>query len=169
MSSLRYSIEKCLNFMGKLENTLVTTALFAMVVTVFLQVFFRYVVKASLPFSEELARYLMVWVVYIGASIGAKEGAHIGVEAIVNLFPTSLKKIIVIITGILSVIFCILIIWLGFKVVFYVMQSGQRSPSMEIPMFYAYLAVPVGGILMGIRFIEATVKNFIHFDDQRVE
>jgi len=160
MPTLTRAARSCLNYLGKIESSLVTVILSVMTVTVFMQVFFRYVVKASLPFSEELARYLMVWAVFIGASMGARQGAHIGVEAIANLFPKSLKKFSIILSGSLSVLFCIVITWLGFQVVSFIMQTGQKSPSMEIPMFYAYLAVPVGCMLMGIRFIEATVYRY---------
>ncbi|MBZ4688581.1 MAG: C4-dicarboxylate transporter, DctQ subunit [Clostridia bacterium] len=150
---------KVFDYMDKIEASLVTALLGGMTVVVFLQVFFRFVIKGSLPWSEELARYFMVWAVFIGASIGAREGAHIGVEAVVNFLPASLKKGATLIAGLLSVVFSILIMFLSFKVIAVLIKTGQKSPAMEIPMYWAYLAIPTGCILMGVRFFQATLEK----------
>jgi len=147
-------------WLDKLEKAAVTTLLSAMTIVVFLQVFFRFVIKGSLPWSEELSRYLMVWAVFIGASMGAKVGAHIGVGAFVSLFPKEIRRAAIIFSGLLSVLFCLIILVLSVKVVISIKLAGQISPAMEIPMYWAYLAVPVGMLLMGIRFIQATVCKF---------
>lgn len=147
-------------WLDKFEKTMVTVLLSTMTVVVFLQVFFRFVIKGSLPWSEELARYLMVWAVFIGASMGAKVGAHIGVEAFVSFFPKKLRMAAIVLSGFLSVLFCLIILILSSKVVLSIKAAGQLSPAMEIPMYWAYLSVPVGMILMGMRFIQATVSKF---------
>ncbi|GAW93783.1 TRAP transporter small permease [Calderihabitans maritimus] len=150
---------KFLYWLDKFEEGAVTILLGAMTVVVFLQVFFRFVIKGSLPWSEELARYLMVWAVFIGASIGAKEGAHIGVEAFVAFLPAKLRRVALVLAGAFSLLFCIIIAYLSFKVVGFLMKSGQLSPAMQIPIFWAYLAIPVGSILMAIRFVQATAAK----------
>lgn len=151
---------KLLSFLDKLQTGIVVVALGGMIVVVGLQVFFRFVVKGSLPWSEELARYFMVWAVFIGASLGAKEGAHIGVEAFVRLLPKPLYKVACILAGIISIVFCIVVTFLSVKVVNNIYLSGQLSPAMEIPMYWAYLAMPVGMILMAISFLQAVVEKF---------
>ncbi len=150
---------KVFGILDRVEAGLVTVLLGGMTVVVFLQVFFRFVVRGSLPWSEELARYLMVWAVFIGASIGAREGAHIGVQAVVNFLPASLKRAAILISGLLSVAFSLIIMVLAFKVVAVLMKTGQKSPAMEIPMYWAYMAVPVGCTLMGIRFFQAMLEK----------
>ncbi len=139
------------------EKTAVTALLGTMIAVVFLQVIFRFVIKGSLPWSEELARYVMVWAVFIGASMGAKSGAHIGVEAFVKVLPEGWKKPLVIVSAAFSVLFCGVVFALSAKVVINIFTSGQVSPAMEIPMYWAYAAVPVGILLMGVRFVEAAV------------
>jgi len=139
------------------EKTAVTALLGTMILVVFLQVIFRFVLKGSLPWSEELARYVMVWAVFIGASMGAKSGAHIGVGALVKLFPRGWRKSLVVVSASFSVVFCAVVFYLSAKVVLNIFMSGQVSPAMEIPMYLAYAAVPVGILLMGVRFVEAAV------------
>lgn len=143
-------------WLDRFEKGAVTVLLGTMTIVVFLQVFFRFVVKGSLPWSEELARYVMVWAVFFGASMGAKIGAHIGVEAFVNLFPQKIKRLMIIVSAFFTQIFCVLVFVLSFQVVSRIYQSGQVSPAMEIPMYLPYLAVPVGAVLMSIRFLQAT-------------
>jgi len=144
-------------WLDKFELTAITILLGTMIVVVFMQIIFRFIVKGSLPWSEELARYLMVWAVFIGASIGAKEGAHIGVGAFVSMLPARLIRFSIFLAGFFSLLFCILVAFLSFKVVVFLILSGQRSPAMEIPIYWAYLAITVGTVLMGIRFIQATL------------
>ena len=148
---------KLFSWLDKFEIGAVTLLLSAMTVVVFLQIFFRFVIKGPLPWSEELARYLMVWAVFIGASMGAKEGAHIGVKALVSVLPLPAKRVAVVLAGLLSLAFCLLIVVLSWEVVMFQTSSGQLSPAMEIPIYWAYLAVPVGSLLMGLRFIQFTL------------
>lgn len=155
-------IQKKLRFgflLDKFEETAITILLGTMIAVVFLQIIFRFIIKGSLPWSEELARYLMVWAVFIGASIGAKEGAHIGVEAFISMLPPKLKRFSIFLAGGFSILFCIIVAVLSFIVVNFLMISGQRSPAMEIPIFWAYLAISVGSVLMGIRFIQTTISK----------
>ncbi len=96
---------------------IVALLLAVMSIVVFLQVIFRYVYHGSLPWSEELARYILVWLTFLAASIGVKRNAHIGVEVVVKFLPPLLKKTTSIITQILSLIFFMVLIIYGTKVV----------------------------------------------------
>lgn len=151
---------KFFSWLDKFETFAVTVLLGTMTIVVFLQVFSRFVLKGSLPWSEEVARYLMVWAVFIGASIGAKTGAHIGVEAFVRLFPPAFQRPMIVLSCFFTVLFCGLVVVLSSKVVLNIYQAEQVSPAMEMPMHWAYLAVPVGALLMSIRFIQAAVSNW---------
>lgn len=150
---------KIFAWLENLQTGLVVFALAAMTIVVGMQVFFRFVVKGSLPWSEELARYLMVWAVFIGASLGAREGVHVGVEAFIDLLPKSFKIKAVILSGLISVVFCIIVAYLSFKAITIIMNTGQKSPAIEIPMFWAYLAIPFGVIPMGVSFILSTIDK----------
>lgn len=153
-------LSKFLEWLDWFEKSAVTVLLGAMTVVVFLQVFFRFVVKGSLPWSEEMARYVMVWAVFFGASMGAKTGAHIGVEAFVNFFPHRLRRIMIIVSAVFTQIFCWLVCILSLQVVYRIYEMEQVSPAMEIPMYVPYLAVPFGAVLMSIRFMQAAVAKW---------
>ena len=131
-----------------------------MTLIVFLQVFFRFVVKGSLPWSEELARYVMIWAVFFGASMGAKTGAHIGVEAFVNFFPKNIRRLMIIVSAAFTQVFCVIVCILSLQVAFRIFEMEQVSPAMEIPMYIPYLSVPVGAILMSLHFMQAAVTKW---------
>ncbi len=147
-----------------LESALVTASLLVMIVVVFLQVFSRYVVHYSLPWSEELARYLMTWVVFIGASIGAREGVHIGVAAFVNAMPRGFQKFAILFSGLCSVAFGLVLTYVGYLAIARIARMGQVSPAMELPMWIAYLPILLGSLFMAIRFGQAMIEEFQKFN-----
>ena len=76
-----------------------------MVVVVFLQVIFRFILHASLPWSEEASRYIMIWISLLGASVGLRHKAHIGVEALFNYLGTAKRRLFSLLIGFVQVYF----------------------------------------------------------------
>ncbi len=128
-----------------------------MSVVVFLQVVFRFFIKASLPWSEELSRYLLVYITYFGCAYGIKTGAHLGVEAFVLILPKKVQKLLNIIVQLGGMMVCLLIMKLGADIVATQMQSGQLSPAMRLPMWAMYCAIPIGMAFCVIRYVIETV------------
>ncbi len=85
-------MKKITHFLNNFEEYTCIVLLGIMAVVVFIQVIFRFVVKASLPWSEETSRYLLVWITFLGASAGVKTGAHVGVEAVTLMLPYKLRN-----------------------------------------------------------------------------
>jgi TRAP-type transport system small permease protein len=138
-------------FLGYLEMgalALLTTVMF---VVVFGQVIFRYVLNEPSPWTEELARYLFIWIALIGAAYGVKGRSHFGFELIVRKMPHSLQRF-----EHLYVHACMGV--LVFVLTFYGMRmlrvvSFQMTPALQIPMRYVYLSLPVSGFLMSFHLI----------------
>jgi C4-dicarboxylate transporter DctQ subunit len=161
----------------QIENTVVTTALVIMILVIFLQIVLRYLsaidfpaidgliaylrdwAQIVLPWSEEVARYAMVWAVFIGASIAARTELHVGVDAVVRLLPRGAMKYAVVLGGLCSVIFCLALTCLGGVLLNIMWDTGQVSPALEMPMVWAYLSVPVGGALAALRFFQTMVNK----------
>jgi len=126
---------------------------------VFVQVVLRYVFNYSLSWSEEVARYLIVWFIFIGSSIAVREKAHATMDALVTYLPEKGKRIFSLLTNLLCIVFCIVLIWSGSTMVSGVIEFGTVTPSTGMPMYIPYLAVPVGASLMLIRFIQLLIHN----------
>ena len=139
-------LRKLLGCVNTVTEYIVSALLVLMVVVVFLQVIFRFVLHASLPWSEELSRYILVWLSFLGAAIGVRRGAHIGVEVVVSLFPKTLNVAAKVFVHTVSMVFFSLLILYGWRILGVV--GRQLSPAMEWSMAIPYSAICVGGVLM---------------------
>jgi len=134
-----------------IENNLVVILLGIMVVNVSVGVFCRYVLNNSLSWTEEFARYLMVWFAFIGMAIAYRDESHVNVGVIVDLFPSFFRQLIKIISYLVILWFLSILFFQTFKVLRVV--SIQRSPAIRMPMMYPYLSVTFGSFLMSIEVI----------------
>lgn len=125
-----------------------------MVAVVFVATCVRYLTVMSLPWAEEVARYSMVWIAYIGASLGIKRNAHLGVEAVLLMLPKGSRVYFDYLRYLIIILFNILIAYYTFQIIQSQIATEQVSPSLRIPMWFAYGAVPVGSILMASRCIQ---------------
>jgi C4-dicarboxylate transporter DctQ subunit len=135
----------------------------AMSVIVIAQVVFRFVLKSSLPWSEELSRYLQVYITYFGCAYAIKTGAHLGIEAFTLLLPETAQKILKILSLVGGALVCALIMKFGIDIVLSQMNTAQTSPAMRIPMWTVYVAIPIGMGFSIIRYcieIVDKIRNF---------
>jgi len=143
-----------------LEEFFLVPSIIFSVILVFCQVVMRYVFAHSLAWSEELARYLFVWQIWVGASYSAKNRSHLRITFIRDsLAPSTQRKVEFVVT-VIWIAFAVIIAINGFTLAARVHSFNQLSSALRMPMMYAHLAVPVGCGLMVIRLIENTVKDF---------
>lgn len=139
------------------EKVITIFLMCVMTIILFIQVVMRRVFNNSLTWSEELARYLFIWLIYIAISTGAKQMAHLKVEAFLNLFPKKLRPYIVIFAELLFLAFAVVIAYYSTILVMKQISIGQVSPAIGIPMWIVYLAPVVGFILTAIRQIQVII------------
>ncbi len=125
----------------------VTSVIFViMILIVFIQVIARYVFQNSLSWSEEIARFMLVWTIFLSAGYVLGQGAHIYLDAVFNHFPRRLRKFLRQFNALLLLGFSYVVIYYGYELV----QIGarQKSTAVGVPMWLVYTAIPVGGILL---------------------
>ncbi len=132
--------------------------LVAMTVVTFAQVFFRFVIVHSLPWSEEFSRYALVWASFLGASVALKRGIHIGVGVFVSKLPKEKKRLIYLMTLVIIGIFLFVVIIKGFQMASFNMK--QFSPAMRIPIGFPYLAIPVGSLIMVFHLLNEIILGW---------
>ncbi|MEM8728321.1 MAG: TRAP transporter small permease [Pseudomonadota bacterium] len=116
------------------------------------QVIFRYVIAAPLPWSEEMARYCFVWIVFLGGAIGLARGIHLGVDLLVNLLPEPLRRGLEVLTTLLIGVFAVVVINASLPVLN--MNMFQRSPALGVQMTWIYLAIPISMGLIALICLE---------------
>lgn len=129
----------------------------AMTLLIFIQVIMRYVFGSSLVWSEEMARYLFIWLIYLGISYGARVMKHIKIEAALGLFPKKLRPFVIILGDVLFFVFSVIIVYLAYGVVMQQIKLNQKSPAMHIPMWFMYSAPMIGFALTAIRQIQVII------------
>ena len=143
-----------------LEKSICVVLMCIMTTLVFVQVIMRYVFKNSLSWSEELARYVFIWLIYLGISYGAKMRKHIKIDAALLLFPKVLRKWVVVIGDILFLAFACYLTKTGFDYCVTQAELGKCSAALGIPFPYVYSAVVVGFALTVIRQIQTLIYRF---------
>jgi TRAP-type C4-dicarboxylate transport system permease small subunit len=110
-----------------------------------IQVIFRYVIGASLPWTEELCRYAFIWLVFIGMVIAIRRGEHATIQLFISNFSDDCKEVLYIVTWLLVLVFAIVTGIYGFKMV--QLAAIQRSSALGIRMSLVYLALPIGCLM----------------------
>ncbi|MBN1827838.1 MAG: TRAP transporter small permease [Deltaproteobacteria bacterium] len=131
----------------KLLFVISVTGMGLMLALIFMQVINRYVLGFVFSWTEELARFLFVWVVFIGGALIMGEDGHMAVK----LLPEILKKtkaglILDIVISIASAAFVLIMIFYGTRMS--KMMMFQTAPGLGIPMGIVYAIIPVSGLLM---------------------
>ena len=147
-------------FINNFEEYFIVWTMAIMTVLVFLQVVMRYVFSNSLSWSEEMARFIFLWLSWIGASYAVKERIHFRVEMFANMIHGTARKYFECLILIIWFIFSLFLTSYGTELLLFLHDSGQFSAAMEIPMTLPYASVPVGCGLMSIRLLIEIYKIF---------
>lgn len=144
-------IKKATEIIRKTELIMITCLMLGMVTSSFLQVVFRLVLKQPLSWSEELSRYLFVWLTFIGGALMVSESGHFKMDLITAFLKGRWIQIINIIVNIALAIFSIVLIVYGAKLV--KMVYTQKSPALGISMSIPYFVLPLNGVLSIVHII----------------
>lgn len=151
---------KVINWLNDhIEEALLVVFGTIMVSSIFLQVIMR-TVGLSLGWSEELARYCFIWLVYIGVSYAVKKQKHIKIDVLLLILQGKSKMLLQIIGSFVFLLFSTLMLIYGSKITFQLLSWGQSTPALGIPMGFVYLATPVGLGLTTIRLIQRLRTQF---------
>jgi TRAP-type C4-dicarboxylate transport system permease small subunit len=163
IKALQISVMIILKINGWLIKALEITVILVtgfLVIDVLWGVFSRYVLSNQSPWTEELARMLLIWVSLLGASIGFIRGSHLGVDYFVGKLNQTMQTAGQIFVYLLIAVFTsFAMIYGGSRLVSSTLENGQASPALQIEMGYVYLAVPISGFFIVVFSIETIIKN----------
>ncbi len=126
----------------------VATLLALLVVVVFSQVLLRYLTYQPLAWTEEVARYLFIWMYLLGAGVASRRGQHFAVETLQQRLHGRARSALVLGLSLLEAAFYVTLAGAGAVLIPYV--HGPRSPTLYLPMSLPYLSIPCGALIMAV-------------------
>lgn len=138
----------------------------AMTALGFVNVMVRYTTSYSLASSEELLTNGFLLLTILGAAIAARNGDHLAVTLFFELLPKPLRKLVLVLAGILSVLLLALSAWFSWALVSNQMSSGIRSYALQIPAWYYSVGMPFGFALILIRYVQHILDTWKTLSDE---
>ena len=161
---------KFLRFLNDhLEEYLLVFLMVVEVVVVFAQVVTRYVFHSPLAWSEELARYMFIWLVWIGAAYATKLRKNIIIDVVASKFKGNVKLISEIINFVLFVVLMLFMLWTTSTVMMQVYESNSIGTGTHLPMWIVWLSLPLSMALNLLRYTQNFVYDMKHWNDRKEE
>lgn len=150
-------LNKTIDRVLDLFETYVCSVMFAVMCCIILiQVVFR-VSGLPLAWTEELARYLFVWIIYLAASKAVKNGKHMSVDLLPLVLKGRAKYVLYLFANVVSLVFFLILCAYGFSVLQGMTGRPQYSAASHINMILPYAAPTVGSLMMTIRGVQNIV------------
>lgn len=147
-------MEKSVKPWNRIEEVVGVLLLAFILVILSYQIILRFIFSNSNSWSEELARYLFVWFVYLTASFAIFKWAHIKIEALLNVWPRAIRRYVAYLGTIVFLVYSIVVCYFGAQYTMALYATNQISMGMRIPMWTMYAAIPVSHGLWAIRIIQ---------------
>ena len=146
------------DLLNKVVTQLCLVSMAGMTIVVLLGVFFRYVVRMPLSWTEELSRYLMIWAASLAISLGIKGNDHVGLTILVDTAKSKFAKVILE-TAIFFVTLIFLVIMIYYSIQMVIEAKWQISQGLGITMVLPTLAIPVSMIIGLIQLVSRYILD----------
>lgn len=150
-----------MHFDDHVETYLSTVALLIFTALTIGQVIMRYIFGSPMTWSEEIARFALVWFVYTSASYAVRYQRHVRFNVLTKLLGKKIpiaERIMQIIVFLLWLAFLVLILVLSIQMVMAQYRTGQVSAAAQLPMYLVYIGLPLGLALMSFRVLQHLVR-----------
>lgn len=123
----------------------------AMSLIVFANVSLRYLTNYSITWSEEVGRYLMIWVTFLGAGLVLRFGGHVAIANVQEMAPKPVQRLLRSAIVVLLLAFFSIMVWMGYE--YMARMQFQLTPATRVPFSYIYAAMPIGFILLIVHLL----------------
>jgi len=144
----------------KTEEVILVISLAVTVILIFAQILMRWLFNNSITWSEELARYIFIWQIWLGTSIGFKDDKHIRITIVRDKLKEKGQAVYDIIARFILLVFCVFIIVFGMKMVEQLVNTNYLSAALRMPMYWVYMALPFSSLIVCLRIIAKMVNDF---------
>src|SRR5699024_2984534 len=142
-----------ISVIDQIEEKFLVTIFFLIVVFLFAQVVGREVFNNSLPWSEEIGRYLFIWMCWVSVSLSERFNKHIQITMFRDRLSPGAQVILDTFVKVLLIATALFLIVTGFQMAFQIFQKYTVSPGVQIPLYLVYLSMPIGVLLYTVRIV----------------
>ncbi len=146
-------IERFFKSVDRIVGALAGGALLVIMVVLFVNALGRYVVGISFIGGEELARYLMVWLTFLGSYLLVRNGGHVSIDLAMHTFPPRFQRFLKLAINLFGAIVLGYVAWFASEFAMQILASGQMSSSLPIRKGWLYMSLPVSASLMAAAFL----------------
>lgn len=139
---MKKSLDRILEF-------LLITLMALLVFDVVWQVFTRYILRNPSSYTDELARFLLIWVGLLGAAYAHGKKMHLAIDLLPQALKGNQKLFLDVLIQLLVMLFAVMVMCIGGgRLVYITLYLEQYSPSLQVPLGFIYMIIPVSGVLM---------------------
>lgn len=144
---------------GFINQSIAAFGITAGVAVAFTNVIARYAFDASLVWATELTIFLFLWSAFFGAAYCFKKDAHIAVTVVLDIMPSKIAKIMLLISHTVTITFLLAIAYYGYEYLFLLIELDERSIDLwDLPMWYVYLVIPISFFFAAYRVGEKILQ-----------
>ena len=157
------ALKKISNALVKAEVFLIYILLPVMCIIILANTLARYtgLFTQYLTWAEELARYIMIYMAFIGAALVMQTNGHYKMTAVVDALPKKVGTVVKAVALLITLAFALFLAKVGFDCCLKIATMGQKTPTLKIPMAIPYAAIPVGMGLGSIQLILGTIIDAV--------
>jgi TRAP-type C4-dicarboxylate transport system permease small subunit len=161
---------KLISYIRLTERAFLVTLFLTMVILFFGNVVAREIggtFASKFAWIEEAVRFMNVFLVFIALGLALEQGRHVGIDTLRDRLPAKIRSVLLKIIDGIGFLFSIYLAWLGTGLVKFVLMTGQRSPTLDIPIGWVYSAPVIGFGLLALRFALSFFDVIDRFDTHK--
>jgi TRAP-type C4-dicarboxylate transport system permease small subunit len=145
---------------SRFEGFILAMGVILMALNTIAGVISRFVFNDSIIYTDDLNRFFIIMVTFTGISYAARYARHIRMSAIYDALPRKLRKIFTIVISFTTSSFMFFLCYFSTIYILDIHSSGRIIPTLEVPVYFTYLWVPVGFFITGMQYLFTVFKNF---------
>ena len=130
-----------------------------LITNVFARTFFQ-----SIYFAEEVSKFLVMLMTFVGVSYGVRKARHIRMGAFLDAMPPKMEKGFLIFISLVSALVMGMMTWFSYQYLINAMDMGHMTPALRVPKWTFYVIIPIGFGLACLQFIRTIIKNLTEPD-----
>lgn len=113
----------------------------------------------SIYFAEEISEFLVIFTTFVGVSYGVRRARHIRMGAFLDLMPSKMEKVFIIIISLISAATMFFMAKASYDYLMYSLRKAHETPALKLPYWYFYVVIPLGFFMAGIQYLRTIAKN----------